>query len=153
MCANRNVQQPMAVKRLEEINNPKKSDEGCFVTTAVCGFLNKPDDGYELTRFRMFRDDWLAKQPGGTELVKEYYRVAPVIVSIIDELSDRSDIYLDILKKYLKPCLNYIESKEFIKCKEFYINMVQTLKNRYTYLQQKIFGYDKTAGSRFLLYI
>ena len=37
---------------------------GCYITTAVCEFYGKPDDCHELTQFRKFRDEWLAKQEG-----------------------------------------------------------------------------------------
>lgn len=45
---------------------------GCYITTAVCEFYGKPDDCYELTEFRKFRDEWLALQPDGELLIKNY---------------------------------------------------------------------------------
>lgn len=124
---------PMALKKLEEIDHPTESDEGCFITTAVCKMLNKPDDCYELTQFRMFRDTWLLNQPDGKELVRKYYQVAPIIVDSINKLSDCSDIYWSILTEYLDPCLKYIESCKFKKCKETYMNMVQSLERKYVF--------------------
>ena len=51
---------------------------GCFITTATCAEYGKPDNCYELTMFRKFRDEWLSKQPDGLKLIEEYY---PSIIS------------------------------------------------------------------------
>ena len=92
---------------------------------------SKPDDCYELTTFRSFRDDWLAAQPDGQALIQEYYRIAPGIVTKIDCQSDSSQIYLSIWKKFLIPCLHYIEEKQFSACKDTYMAMVDELKSQY----------------------
>lgn len=133
--------QPYAIKELKaldeegvgapHVNKTESSSSGCFITTAVCRTLKKPDNCYELTAFRSFRDKWLYKQPGGKELIEEYYRIAPPIVGIIDSLPDSASIYQSIWKKYLTPCLQYIESGQFEKCKTSYITMVNTLKTQY----------------------
>ena len=52
-------------------STPKK-DGLCFITTAVCKYLGKPDDCFELTALRDFRDNWLAEQAGGAEEIHEY---------------------------------------------------------------------------------
>jgi hypothetical protein len=57
---------------------------GCFITTAVCEMFDKPDDCYELTMFRNFRDEYLKKQSDGEMLIVECYQIAPIIVSRID---------------------------------------------------------------------
>ena len=41
----------------------------CFITTAVCQELGKPDNCAELTAFRAFRDGYLASQPDGEALI------------------------------------------------------------------------------------
>ena len=42
-----------------------KPKKGCFITSAVCESFGKPDDCYELTMFRSFRDNYLAKEQDG----------------------------------------------------------------------------------------
>ena len=126
-----------AIKRLSEIskrnlkknNNKKKS--GCFITTAVCNSLNKKDDCYELQMFRKFRDNWLLKQIDGEKLIAEYYRIAPSIVNEIDKCPDSKIIYNNIWNYYLRKCLTMIENNENEKCKQLYIMMVQSLKQKY----------------------
>ncbi|MFR8872084.1 MAG: CFI-box-CTERM domain-containing protein [Oscillospiraceae bacterium] len=49
----------------------------CFITTAACSRLGKPDDGPELTAFRSFRDGYLQAQPDGPQLIAQYYDWAP----------------------------------------------------------------------------
>lgn len=130
---------PNAVKELsaldkDGIGSPPVSttqSSGCFITSAVCRTLNKPDDCYELSAFRAFRDQWLHNQPGGKELIAEYYQIAPKIVSAIDTRPDSQIIYHSILEKYLTPCLRYIETKQYEECKETYIEMVNNLRKQY----------------------
>ena len=85
----------------------------------------------ELTAFRTFRDTWLCRQPGGEALIKEYYHIAPPIVSAIDSRLDNASIYRSIWEKYLIPCLRYLESGQYEKCKMCYVTMVKTLKGQY----------------------
>lgn len=108
-----------------------KKSSGCFITTAVCKCFGKPDDCYELTMFRGFRDNWLVKQPDGEALIAEYYAIAPTIVSCIDQMASSADIYQQIWQRYLAPCLKHLEQGENEACKERYVDMVRTLKARY----------------------
>lgn len=111
----------------------KSSSDGglCFITTAACEFLNKEDDCYELTTLRNFRDHWLAYQPEGENLIKEYYEIAPDIVNNINRSNEKEKIYVKIWNEYLVPCLRFIEEKRFEDCKELYILMVKSLKSNF----------------------
>lgn len=129
-----------AEKMLEQLEDAKNnaasvnvstSSSGCFITTAVCGTFNKPDDCYELTSFRNFRDNWLVNQPDGASLVQEYYRIAPGIVERINALADAKNIYMSIWQEYLKPCLTCIEDGNMQKCKEIYVDMVRNLQKKF----------------------
>ena len=100
---------------------------GCYITTATCEEYGKPDDCYELTAFRNFRDSWLRRQPDGERLIAQYYRTAPRIVRLINRQPDRSEIYRSIRDNYLSKCLSYIESGDNEKCKELYVEMMEHL--------------------------
>ena len=117
-----------ALERIKKSTQRKKT--GCFITTAVCNSLNKSDDCYELTRFRRFRDHWLALQEDGPSLIEEYYTVAPKIVEKINEKANRSDIYRKIWHSYLKPCLALIEEGNYTACKDLYVDMVKNLQKK-----------------------
>ena len=108
-----------------------KPDDGCFITTAVCENLGKPDNCYELTTFRNFRDKWLVNQSDGKNLIAEYYSIAPAIVDKINRLPDAAKIYDDIREKYLVPCLELIERGDNQSCKRLYVEMVTSLKKKF----------------------
>lgn len=113
------------------IERREHPSNGCFITSAVCKSFHKPDDCYELTAFRAFRDDWLKKQPDGADLIQEYYQIAPEIVTHIDTSPDCNAIYLDIWNTYLEPCLRAIEDDNMEHCKSVYTSMVRTLQKQY----------------------
>jgi TPR repeat protein len=115
----------------EIMSDPGENKSGCFITTAVCDSLKKPDDCEELTILRSYRDNWLRKQSDGDELVQEYYRIAPVIVENIDKEPNSSTIYLDILHDSIEPCIEDIKNGNNEQCKERYMQMVLNLKQKY----------------------
>ena len=104
----------------------------CFITTAVCKSLNKPDDCHELTTLRAYRDQYLLQECQEQELVEEYYRVAPDIVKHIDRQPSCDIIYKNILEEYIQPCIQLIEAGKNEACKELYMKMVRTLQEKYT---------------------
>lgn len=120
-------------QRPSSVNNQQSSSSsgGCFITSAVCKAFGKPDNCYELTMFRKFRDGWLSKQPSGNVLIAEYYKIAPIIVKNIDNKSNNVQIYNSIWENYLKECLLFIEKNKFEQCKKMYCKMVADLKNAY----------------------
>ena len=118
----------MAKGRINDLRNKASS---CFITTAVCDSFGKPDDCYELTMFRRFRDTWLCKQEDGEGLIKDYYAVAPRIVFNINRLNNAKEVYRSIWTEYLKPCLLDLEADNKASCKKRYIRMVTDLKEIY----------------------
>lgn len=103
----------------------------CFITTAVCLSLGKPDNCEELSVMRSFRDEWLSKQPDGEDLIIDYYNTAPGIVKRIDHEADRKNIYKAIYEDYILPCINHAKTKDYAESKRIYVNMVNSLKARY----------------------
>lgn len=116
----------------EEINSGFRK-RLCYVTTAVCRSLNKPDECYELRTLRNYRDGYLASSPGGEKTIQEYYNIAPTIVKRIDRLENADEIYQTIWKQYLCPCIRMIEQGEPEACKELYINMIHDLERKYLF--------------------
>lgn len=111
---------------------PQQSKGGdCFITTAVCLADGKPDDCYELTAFRKFRDGWLVKQSDGQTLIDEYYSIAPRIVERIERLTNAAEIYKSVWKEYLSGCLSLIESGDYEGCRQKYVAMVKDLRKRF----------------------
>lgn len=103
----------------------------CFITTAVCGTLGAPDDCKELTMIRNFRDTRLKPlMEDGEQLVKDYYRIGPIIVDLIAKDKD-SSVYSRLFTEYIKPCCEHIEHQNWEQAKLTYIKMVQELCEKY----------------------
>lgn len=105
----------------------------CYITTAVCESMGKPDDCYELRAFRSFRDNYLMKSEEGRNLVEEYYDIAPGIVMMINMQKESGSIYDQIYEEYLAPCLEFIEQEKREACKEHYVSMIRGLEKKYLY--------------------
>lgn len=120
-----------ASSRHTECADYKKSSGGCFITTAVCLTMDKPDDCEELTAMRLFRDKWLRNQPDGSKLIEDYYRTAPIIVEKIDQQPDREMIYSNIYTEYILPCVECTKAEKFADSKKIYVDMVTSLKAQY----------------------
>ncbi|MDD7641674.1 MAG: hypothetical protein PUK75_04195 [bacterium] len=103
----------------------------CYITTAVCESRQKPDDCYELSLLRSFRDDYLLKSDEGAKMVDEYYDVAPSIVKHIGKRENADEIYEGIWQQYLSPCIRLIESGQNEECVDLYRHMVYELKDLY----------------------
>lgn len=102
----------------------------CFITTAVCSHEGKADDCRELTALRSFRDGWL-RENGGKDLIARYYDIAPTLVTLMDHCDAPHACYTEIRTRWLEPCLHALERGENEQCRDTYIDMVQTLCNRY----------------------
>lgn len=114
----------------QTINSGFKS-KLCYVTTAVCRSLNKPDDCYELQLLRHYRDEQLVREEEGRKLIERYYDIAPTIVRRIDKTADADKKYRYIWETYLKPCIAAIEAGKMSECRETYIEMVEELRDEY----------------------
>lgn len=106
----------------------RKHGGGCYITTATIKYLNKPDDCYELNKFREFRDEWLSKQLYGQELIEQYYKIAPTIVELIEEDPNKERVYNEIWTKYLCKCLELLEKKQNSECLRVYTGMIRHLE-------------------------
>lgn len=103
----------------------------CYITTAVCKSQGKPDDCYELSAFRDFRDSYLMQSGNGRRLVEEYYDIAPGIVMLINMEKHPDKIYGNIYEKHLMPCLRFIEEGRKEECQSRYVSMVRELEEKY----------------------
>ena len=108
-----------------KVFKPGGKHKGCFLTTAVCEYLGKADDCEELTTLRAYRDQWLAKQPGGVELIEEYYEIAPGIVRTMKDSPNYGELCEELLSRYIRPCLALIAEGRNEECKRLYIEMVR----------------------------
>ena len=103
----------------------------CFITTAVCRQEGKGDDCEELTAFRRFRDGYLRRCQDGPGLIREYYDIAPAIVTMIPLCADPEQAYGEIRRRWLDDCYRDLQAGRMEACKARYIDMVRTLERAY----------------------
>lgn len=106
------------------------SSGGCFLTSACVEAKGLPDDCYELTTLRMFRDEYLAKQECGKCEIAHYYSVAPKIVEQIKRDPDAPRILDQIYNELVVPCIIHIEQKQFSAAHQLYRNYVTMLAQK-----------------------
>jgi hypothetical protein len=76
----------------------------CFITTACCDTLGLDDDCFELRTLRRYRDEVLAKQPGGAEAIASYYTLAPQILARLRKEACSSEaVLLSVYARYVLP--------------------------------------------------
>ena len=89
----------------------KRSDAGsskkskCYLTTAACEHMGRPDDCHELQTLRMLRDSYMMRSPEGRSLVASYYETAPRIVA---DLKNKTE--LDYVWGVVLQCVAAIDS-------------------------------------------
>lgn len=77
-----------------------QSSGACVIATACARAAGLGDDAPELALARAFRDDFLARSPGGPAFVTEYYEFAPRIVDAIDRLPDRDRVWRQLWRNF-----------------------------------------------------
>lgn len=107
------------------------SSGGCFLTTATCLVLGKPDECEELVEFKKYRDSYLINEKDGKQLIREYYRVAPEILKKIDEEVESKQVYEKMYEDYISVGYGYLLEKDNKKAKEIYMKMVVDLCEKY----------------------
>ena len=108
-----------------------KNTGGCFITTACIMAMGLPDDCYELTVLRGFRDNYLKNRENGAQDIADYYRNAPQIVESISNRNDADQIWLGIYQDMICPCIQYIEAHKFEKAYDLYKAFTLRLKDDY----------------------
>ena len=100
------------------------SDSGnCYLSTACIEAMNLPDDCYELSLLRQFRDNYVLATEEGKKDIAHYNAVAPVIVSKIKLARDSQETLSRIYSALIVPCVNLIEagklSEAYVRYREF----------------------------------
>jgi hypothetical protein len=76
--------------------------EGCFITSACCEALGLDDGCFELRALRHYRDDVLAKRPGGADAIAAYYAIAPLILTRLPR-GARGHVLRSLYARYIFP--------------------------------------------------
>lgn len=76
----------------------------CYFTTAACHTAGLPDDCFELTMLRQFRDGHMAATARGRAEIAEYYRRAPGILAAIGRRPDARNSLARLYAFVVLPC-------------------------------------------------
>lgn len=104
---------------------------GCYLTSACMFAKGLPDNCYELETLRHYRDTWLMASEEGRNIVRQYYEIAPKIVSAINDSENSREVYELLYDKMVMPCVRLIEEKKYIETMELYRDMTLKLEKRY----------------------
>ena len=109
----------------------------CFVTTAVCRGLQKPQDCKEILLMKQFRDGYFAGSEEGKQLIEEYYDIAPTIVKRIAREADPEEKYRYLWNTYIRKCVDHIEEEQNEQCSRLYKSMMAELKAEYMVIEKE----------------
>jgi TPR repeat protein len=125
---NQSKQQP---RDYSSTSTTETVDAGCFITTATCKFLGKPDNCEELLTLKEFRDNYLINESDGPDLIMAYYAIAPEIVSLIEADGDSTVIYQNLYSDYISKSCELIRENKPNAAKKTLIMMTTNLWKKY----------------------
>lgn len=104
------------------------TDVGCYLTTACMRYMKKEfdDNCDELRILRWFRDKFVEKED-----IEHYYKIAPIIVSAINEKEDSDNLYNYIYKNVVTICVNFIKNGDYESAYSKYKNTVLVFEEEF----------------------
>jgi len=108
----------------------KDEEKGCFISSACARAAGLPDDCDALQTLRTFRDEYLEAQGDGPELIAEYYRIAPRIVSAINASPDAASIYRDLYQRLVLSAVAEVVGGRPTEATKIYREIVEELRDR-----------------------
>ena len=105
-----------------------ENNSGCYITTMVCDVLGYGDNCELLTTLRNFRDNYLKFKPEYLPLLLEYDQVGPVISENIRNFANNINLSIQIVQRFLYPCVFAINIEHYEEAVLIYQNMVNYLK-------------------------
>ncbi|MCI6851018.1 MAG: hypothetical protein MR883_05800 [Clostridiales bacterium] len=101
--------------------------EGCYLTSACVVARGLPDHCEELQTLRFFRDEYLAKQPGGQAEIEQYYALAPRIVTAINQLPNATAVWNTVYQELVELCVQMIHANQNAAAHQFYKSYASNL--------------------------
>lgn len=101
----------------------------CFLTTAVVAHMGGLDNGTELTAMRMLREHYSSVEGYKAE-IQDYYTNSPLIVSGINNSSDKDAIYLEVYAT-VKSCETFVMAGQWEQAHDLYMTMYLDLKIKF----------------------
>ena len=105
--------------------------DGCYLTSACVMAKGLPDHCEELETLRVFRDEYLAGQPGGRAEIEQYYATAPRIVEAINRLPNHLEIWNRVYEEMVEPCIRMIHANQHEQAHQHYKSYASNLAQIY----------------------
>lgn len=118
----------------------------CFLTTATCASLGLDEDCADLRDMRRFRDQVLARMPGGPAEIEAYYRIAPRLVAAIDASADPLRTYRALYAGWIAPAVAAIRAGANHQAYARYRRMIEMLMARYPDAAEGIVPFTHRSG-------
>jgi hypothetical protein len=112
----------------------KEDSDSCFITSACIYARGRNADCVELTAIRWWRDSYVRRRLNGENLIKDYYRIAPAIVSAINQDSNKQQIYESLYKNLVLKTVEFIAAGKKEEAFSNYWEIVCDLKANYAEL-------------------
>lgn len=109
--------------------NGVEPTEGCYLTTAMCNILGKPDNCYELEMLRGFRENYMRKTDEGRVLLNQYDVISIPIAASLLKNKDRVAIANNMRDQYINVAIDLIIQGENELAIEQYKRMVFYIKD------------------------
>lgn len=106
-------------------------ETACFITTACVEAQGLADDCEELKVLRTFRDEFVAKLPGGQEMLLEYDWIASQIVHAINKTKNPKTVYQQLFEDLVKKSVLLINSGKRQEAYDHYLKVTNELKQKY----------------------
>ena len=106
---------------------------GCYMTDAclVVRGLAHADSCYELCLIELFRNEYIAKLPGGEDVLSDYDKKGSRIAQAIRVETDAWQVYLELYDGYLTTIVALIVNGRWDEAYEAYRAMCKDMENRY----------------------
>lgn len=127
-----NLEKKEKVSYAPKMTYRQESSGCCHVVTATCKALDMEKEFFSIENlFKHFRNRYFLKDRKGISLVREYYRVSPILVDKINSEKKPNIEYENLWKKFISPCLENITNNNRNSSKILFINMVTYLSDKY----------------------
>ena len=107
------------------------SGGGCFISSACVRSQGLNDDCRQLVVLRALRNSMIEQDEDFRELVLEYYRKAPQIVSAIDTLENSSEVYEWLYHNLVERCVALYEEGAIDEAIAVYKEIFKQLEEAY----------------------
>jgi hypothetical protein len=115
---------------VQRANRPKPDPGCCFLTTACCEAIGLPDDCFELSTLRRYRDEVLAHMRDGPGEIERYYALAPAILRAMREQGGEREL-LRLYFSRILPCVFLARIGAARLTRMLYRDMIGRLCRRY----------------------